>query len=96
MPIDKETDRRMVQNFILEAQTIARQEKGLEIRLKPLVGRNVRITCDRYNGQMCGTSRPKLKGKVLTIAWALRWDDTIGVGFAEHDSGVDIKKVEFI
>lgn len=91
-----DNDRRLVQNLLIEAETINRYERGFYDRLKVLVGREVRIKCDRYNGQQHGSSRRKLKGKVLTVGWVHRWDDTIGLGFWDHDAGIDIKKVEFV
>lgn len=79
-----------------EAARIEEAEKALYRRIRKLQGIRVKILCPRYNGQPHGRSKRPLTGKIFTIAWALRWGSTIGVGFQEHKDGLKIEDVMFI
>lgn len=80
-----------------EAAKIDEAESALYRRSRELlVGKKAEITDEHYNGQPYGRSRKPLKGKVLTIAWVLRWGNSLGVGFQESNDGCKIEGVRVL
>lgn len=82
--------------LLQKARELEELEQECYKLLKPLIGRKVRITNEKYNGQPIGTSRKTLVGKTLKIGWAHPWNGTIVVGFWEYDAGLTIDGVEFL
>lgn len=78
------------------ASKIEAEETAFHNAMRPLVGMKAKIIDEKYNGQPYGRSRKPLKGRVLTIAWALRWNKSIGVGFEEFNDGCPIEGIELL
>jgi hypothetical protein len=59
-------------------------------------GKSVRILCPRYNGQPCGTSKPKLQGRVLVVSSAAEHRGKVFLGFSDYQDSIELGKVEVL
>ena len=81
----------------INKQVTRAQEKidHLENRLRKLwKGVEVIIRCPNYNGQVSGTSRPKLLGKTLKVDNVHIYKGEVILYFADHPGGIKDSLIE--